>query len=119
MGWDTLIRFFDRKYYADYHSEIRSFFDNGGRIAYARRTGFPDADVDAFFAREDIAEYLQYVFELTLPKRVKHISSTEVRLAVRDSTQSVRDIPPRILQFVNNSQLYREPTKEPDTHIRT
>ncbi|KAJ2219319.1 hypothetical protein IWW45_009354, partial [Coemansia sp. RSA 485] len=112
MGWDTLIRFFDRKYYVDYETEIRSFFDNGGRIAYSRRTGFPDVDVDAFFAREDIAGYLQYVFELTLPKRVKHISSTEVRLAVRDSTQSVRDIPPRILEFVNNSRLYRDPTKE-------
>ncbi|KAJ2858477.1 hypothetical protein J3B02_000227 [Coemansia erecta] len=118
MGWDTLIRFFDRKYYAHYHSEIRSFFDNGGRIAYSRRSGFPDADVEAFFAREDIAEYLQYIFELTLPKRVKHISSTEVRLAVRDSTQSVRDIPPRILEFVNNSQLYRDPSKEPTAQLR-
>ncbi|KAJ2658855.1 hypothetical protein IW148_004498 [Coemansia sp. RSA 1199] len=108
MGWDTLIRVFDPKYYADYPRELDEFFANGGRIAYSRRVGFPDADVDAFFARREMAAYLQYIFELKLPKRVKHISSSDVRVAVRDSTQSVRDIPPRILEFVNNFQLYRK-----------
>ncbi|KAJ1760232.1 hypothetical protein GGF48_001475 [Coemansia sp. RSA 921] len=108
MGWDTLIRVFDPKYYSDYPRELDEFFANGGRIAYSRRVGFPDADVDAFFARHEMATYLQYIFELKLPKRVKHISSSDVRVAVRDSTQSVRDIPPRILEFVNNFQLYRK-----------
>ncbi|KAJ2726085.1 hypothetical protein GGI07_000869 [Coemansia sp. Benny D115] len=108
MGWDTLIRFFDPKYYKDYAAEIAGFFDGGGRIVYSRRTGFPDDDVDRFFGRPDIQPYLPHLFELTLPKRVRHISSTDVRLAVRDSTQSVRDIPPRILEFVNSSQLYRD-----------
>ncbi|KAI9506383.1 hypothetical protein GGI25_005139 [Coemansia spiralis] len=107
MGWDALIRFFDPKYYAHYPREIEDFFASGGRIAYSRRTGFPDDDVDAFFRRTDISDYLQYIFELKLPKRVKHISSTDVRIAVRDSTQSVRDIPPRILEYVNSCQLYR------------
>ncbi|KAJ2319126.1 hypothetical protein IWW52_002151 [Coemansia sp. RSA 2704] len=107
MGWDTLIRVFDAKYYADYPRELDAFFRGGGRIAYSRRVGFPDADVDAFFARPETAPYLQYIFELKLPKRVKHICSSNVRVAVRDSTQSVRDIPPRILEFVNNYQLYR------------
>ncbi|KAJ2784851.1 hypothetical protein H4R18_000885 [Coemansia javaensis] len=108
MGWDTLIRFFDARYYADYRAELDAFFERGGRIAYSRRVGFPDKDVDAFFARPELAAYLQYIFELRLPKRVKHISSSDVRLAVRDSTQSVRDIPPRILEFVNATQLYRQ-----------
>ncbi|KAJ2351573.1 hypothetical protein IWW50_001857 [Coemansia erecta] len=108
MGWDTLIRVFDPKYYTDFPREIADFFARGGRIAYSRRVGFPDADVDAFFARPELATYLQYIFELKLPKRVKHISSSDVRVAVRDSTQSVRDIPPRILEFVNNYQLYRK-----------
>ncbi|KAJ2611538.1 hypothetical protein H4S08_003115 [Coemansia sp. RSA 1365] len=108
MGWDTLIRFFDPKYYKEYPQELDAFFANGGRIAYSRRQGFPDAEVNAFFERGEIASYLEYIFELKLPKRVKHISSSSVRLAVRDSTQGVRDIPPRILEFVNNYQLYRQ-----------
>ncbi|KAJ2786044.1 hypothetical protein GGI15_001711 [Coemansia interrupta] len=112
MGWDTLIRFFDPKYYADYAEEIRGFFANGGRIAYARRGGISDADVAEFFGRPDIRGHLGCIFELMLPKRVRHISSTDVRLAVRDSTQSVRDIPPRILEFVNNCRLYRAPGKK-------
>ncbi|KAJ2377788.1 hypothetical protein IW150_001178 [Coemansia sp. RSA 2607] len=112
MGWDTLIRFFDAKYYTDYAAEINAFFANGGRIAYARRGGISDHDVAAFLARDDVHVHLGSVFELTLPKRVRHISSTDVRLAVRDSTQSVRDIPPRILEFVNNCRLYRAPGKK-------
>ncbi|KAJ2765637.1 hypothetical protein IWQ56_004020 [Coemansia nantahalensis] len=108
MGWDTLIRVFDPKYYADYPRELDEFFADGGRIAYACRVGFPDKDVDEFFARPALAAHLPYIFELTLPKRVKHISSSNVRMAVRDSTQGVRDIPPRILEFVNSTQLYRK-----------
>ncbi|KAJ2459739.1 hypothetical protein GGF42_001281 [Coemansia sp. RSA 2424] len=108
MGWDTLIRFFDEKYYGpDYQAEISRFFDSGGRIAYARRVGFSDTEVSEFFAAPHLAPYLQFIYELELPKRVKHISSTEVRQAIRESSQSVRDIPPRILQFVNSNQLYR------------
>ncbi|KAJ2455542.1 hypothetical protein EV183_000019 [Coemansia sp. RSA 2336] len=107
MGWDTLIRVFDPKYYSEFPAELDSFFDNGGRIAYSRRVGFPNEEVDEFFARPEMAPYLQYIFELKLPKRVKHISSSNVRLAVRDSTESVRDVPPRILEYVNNLQLYR------------
>ncbi|KAJ2159145.1 hypothetical protein GGF46_003233 [Coemansia sp. RSA 552] len=108
MGWDTLIRVFDPKYYSDFPGELDEFFASGGRIAYSRRVGFPDADVEAFFNRPEMACYLQFIFELKLPKRVKHISSSDVRIAVRDSTQSVRDIPPRILEFVNSCQLYRK-----------
>ncbi|KAJ2693287.1 hypothetical protein H4R19_006031 [Coemansia spiralis] len=108
MGWDTLIRVFDAQYYADYPRELDQFFATGGRIAYARRVGYPDKDVEAFFALPALAAYLPFIFELKLPKRVEHVSSSNVRLAVRDSTQSVRDIPPRILEFVNNTQLYRQ-----------
>ncbi|KAJ1662062.1 hypothetical protein EV178_006187 [Coemansia sp. RSA 1646] len=107
MGWDALIRFFDPKYYTHYPQEIKQFFANGGRIAFSRRTGFPNDDVDAFFGRTDIVDYLEHIYELRLPKRVRHISSTDVRVAVRDSTRSVRDIPPRILEYVNNYMLYR------------
>ncbi|KAJ1798458.1 hypothetical protein LPJ59_002485 [Coemansia sp. RSA 2399] len=108
MGWDALIRFFDPKYYADYPQEIKRFFASGGRIAFSRRTGFPNDDVDAFFGRTDIVDYLEHIYELRLPKRVRHISSTDVRIAVRDSTRSVRDIPPRILEYVNSYMLYRD-----------
>ncbi|KAJ2544232.1 hypothetical protein EV175_005911 [Coemansia sp. RSA 1933] len=107
MGWDALIRFFDPKYYTNYPQEIKHFFSNGGRIAFSRRTGFPNDDVDAFFGRTDIVDHLEHIYELHLPKRVRHISSTDVRVAVRDSTRSVRDIPPRILEYVNSYMLYR------------
>ncbi|KAJ2864969.1 hypothetical protein GGH94_002567 [Coemansia aciculifera] len=109
MGWDTLIRFFDAKYYGpDYPAEIDQFFAEGGRIAYARRTGFLDSDVEVFFAAARVAPYLRFIYELELPKRVKHISSTEVRRAIIESSHGVRDTPPRILEYVNSNQLYRD-----------
>ncbi|KAJ1887094.1 hypothetical protein LPJ66_009296 [Kickxella alabastrina] len=109
MGWDTLIRFFDPKYYDDCEAEVARFFSMGGRIAFARRAGYGvAADVDSFFASARVAPFLRFIFELNLPKRVRHISSTDVRLAVRNSTMGVRDIPPRILDFINSSQLYRD-----------
>ncbi|KAJ1931579.1 hypothetical protein GGF37_007347, partial [Kickxella alabastrina] len=109
MGWDTLIRFFDPKYYGDCQAEVARFFAMGGRIAFARRAGYGgDVDVDSFFASARVAPFLRFIFELDLPKRVRHISSTDVRLAVRNSTMGVRDIPPRILDFINSSQLYRD-----------
>ncbi|KAJ2789821.1 hypothetical protein GGI18_002179 [Coemansia linderi] len=109
MGWDTLIRFFDAKYYGpEFPAEIDQFFADGGRIAYARRMGFLDGDVEEFFASPLMAPYLRYIYELNLPKRVKHISSTGVRQAILESSHNVRDIPPRILQYANSNQLYRE-----------
>ncbi|KAJ2638738.1 hypothetical protein GGF44_002758 [Coemansia sp. RSA 1694] len=108
MGWDTLIRFFDAKYYGpDYPAEIDRFFDDGGRISYSRRTNFSDSDIVKFFAAPHLAPYLQFIYELELPKFIRHISSTDVRQAVCESPQSARDIPSRILQYVNSNQLYR------------
>ncbi|KAJ2493554.1 hypothetical protein IWW37_000420 [Coemansia sp. RSA 2050] len=109
MGWDTITRFFDAKYYGpEFPAEIDQFFAEGGRIAYARRLGFLDSDVEEFFAAPRMAPYLPFIYELELPKRVKHISSTGVRLAILESSHNVRDIPPRILQYANSNQLYRE-----------
>ncbi|KAJ2743780.1 hypothetical protein GGI20_003476 [Coemansia sp. BCRC 34301] len=108
MGWDTLIRFFDPKYYGpDYPTEIGRFFDGGGRIAYARRNGVSDVDIEEFFAAPYLAPYLLCIYELELPMCVKHISSTGIRQAVCESSQGVCDIPPRIRQYVNSTQLYR------------
>ncbi|KAJ2264187.1 hypothetical protein GGI01_000034 [Coemansia sp. RSA 376] len=109
MGWDTLIRFFDAKYYGpDYPAEIDQFFAEGGRIAYARRTGFLDSDVEEFFVATRIAPYLCFIYELELPERVKHISSTQVRRAISENSHGVHDTPPRILEYINSSQLYRD-----------
>lgn len=110
MGWDTLIRFFDRKYYDPkrYESEIRGFFDGGGRIVFSRRVGYQDREVEELFRQPEMQQYLQYIYEVELPQRVKHISSTGVRRAVRDSSEAAMDVPPRILGFVNMSQFYRD-----------
>ncbi|KAJ1958455.1 hypothetical protein GGI12_004728 [Dipsacomyces acuminosporus] len=108
MGWDTIIRFFDPKYYKNFPQELDEFFGNGGRIAYSRRVGFSDKDVEAFFSQPMMDRYNQYIYEITLPKRVKHISSSGVREAIRNGAQFVDDVPPRILGFVNDQMLYRE-----------
>ncbi|KAJ1935155.1 hypothetical protein EC988_008572 [Linderina pennispora] len=107
MGWDTLIRFFDPKYYSDFPADIDRFFALGGHIAFSRRVGFPDSDVEEFFAQPSMEKYAPHIVELKLPKRVEHVSSTDARLAIRDSTEGVQDLPPRILEFINYERMYR------------
>ncbi|ORX66737.1 hypothetical protein DL89DRAFT_269774 [Linderina pennispora] len=107
MGWDTLIRFFDPKYYSDFPADIDRFFALGGHIAFSRRIGFPDSDVEEFFAQPCMEKYAPHIVELKLPKRVEHVSSTDARLAIRDSTEGVQDLPPRILEFINYERMYR------------
>ncbi|KAJ2911199.1 hypothetical protein GGI21_000113 [Coemansia aciculifera] len=107
MGWDTLVRFFDKKYYgSDHPAEISRFFANGGRISYARRGDLLDSQVAEFLAAPHLAPYLQFIYELELPDRVKHVSSTGVRQAIYEERNS-QDTPPQILEYIDKSKLYQ------------
>ncbi|KAJ1674684.1 hypothetical protein EV182_002778 [Spiromyces aspiralis] len=106
MGWDTLVRFFDPKYYSQYPDDVYPFFSGGGRIIFARRGGYSDAKVDEFIRESIPAPLLEYIYELKLPKNLALVSSTLARQAVRGRTNDVEIIPQGVQEIIARDGLY-------------
>jgi nicotinic acid mononucleotide adenylyltransferase len=78
VGFDTLVRLFDPKYYADLNASLCALFEASEIIAANRAPDPPEAVV-SFLGRPDIAPYAQRVHVIQLPPEIAAISATAVR----------------------------------------
>ncbi|KAJ1921175.1 hypothetical protein H4219_000773 [Mycoemilia scoparia] len=111
MGWDTLIRLFDPKYYDAFPEDLEPFFSYGGRIVYARRGGFDDSDVSDFLAKRIPMEFQKYIFEIELPRELAAISSTRAREeagVLGRSKEYEAMVPKSIRDFISSQQIYKK-----------
>lgn len=89
MGWDTITRFFDDKYYQPPNPSIRdalaSFFvQDGSSITCARRGDVGREAEEAFLAGENVREWRDKIEMIDLEGSVGEISSTLIRSKVRE-----------------------------------
>ena len=78
VGFDTLVRLFDPKYYADRDASLSALFRASEFIAANRAPDPPEA-VTAFLARPDVTPYAQRIRVIQLPPEIAAISATLVR----------------------------------------
>ena len=78
VGFDTLARLFDPKYYTDRDASLSALFGASEFIA-ANRAPDPPGAVTAFLARSDVVPYAHRIRVIQLPPEIAAISATEVR----------------------------------------
>jgi nicotinic acid mononucleotide adenylyltransferase len=78
LGFDTLVRLFDPKYYADRVASLTRLFD-GSECIVANRGGDAPSAVEAFLARPEVAPFAHSIHVVRLPTHVAAVSATEVR----------------------------------------
>lgn len=107
IGYDTLTRLFDAKYYEDMPRELAQLFAQSYFIAANR--GHDDLEaINTFLKQEQVVPFANCIFPLNLPEKMAEISSTAVREAVIHQTPIDHLVPPPIAQAILEFGLYRE-----------
>lgn len=78
VGYDTLVRVFDAKYYADMNVELKELFSEC-RFIVANRNNVGLETIKKYLNQPTIQPYSSYISVLILPDFYSEISSTEVR----------------------------------------
>ena len=112
MGYDTITRFFDRKYYSDYENEMKSFFEVAEVAVFDRG----DCEV-GFWERAEMKAVSIWKSKITVFEKIPgvEISSTIVRSTIREYYKTGKGldrlkemVPDEILQHILEKQLYKE-----------
>ena len=111
VGYDTLIRIFDTKYYTDFHAELQELFVSA-RFIVANRAEADIATIEAFIAQPEICQYASYISSILLPDVYAHISSTQVRELLARGEAIEHLVPPSIV-----AMLDRCPSNTENAHI--
>ncbi len=96
LGFDTLVRLFDPKYYADPATALSRLFA-GCECIVANRAGYAPGAVQAFLARPEAAPFAQRIHPVRLPTDVTGVSATEVRARLSRGEPIAEMVPPEIL----------------------
>ncbi len=95
VGFDTLVRLFDRTYYADRDTALTALFEASEFIAANRAPDPPEA-VTSFLARRDVTPYAHRIRVIQLPLEIAAISATQVRTRLARGEPVATLVPPEI-----------------------
>ena len=99
VGYDTLVRIFDPKYYADAHTELHHLFSQC-RFIVANRDNVSIETIQQFLAQPNLKPYISSVTYLILPDFYAEVSSTEVRKRIAQGDTISHLVPPVIAKFL-------------------
>jgi nicotinate (nicotinamide) nucleotide adenylyltransferase len=99
VGYDTLVRIFDPKYYTDVHTELYHLFSQC-RFIVANRDGVSIETIQQFLAQPSLKPYISSVAYLILPDFYAEVSSTEVRKRIAQGDTISHLVPPIIAKFL-------------------
>ena len=102
VGYDTLVRIFDPKYYTNFHAELQELFVSA-RFIVANRGEADIKTIEAFMAQPEILRYTSYVSRLILPDTYAYMSSTAVRELLAQDTAIEHLVPPSLLAILDQS----------------
>lgn len=100
VGYDTLVRIFDPKYYTDFHTELGELFVDA-RFIVANRAEADVETIASFMDQPEIRQYVPYVSCLLLPDVYAYMSSTEVRELLKRGEAIEHLVPPSILAMLD------------------
>ncbi len=100
VGYDTLVRIFDPKYYTDFHTELGELFVDA-RFIVANRAEADVETIASFMDQPEIRQYTPYVSCLLLPDVYAYMSSTEVRELLERGEAIEHLVPPSLLAMLD------------------
>jgi nicotinamide-nucleotide adenylyltransferase len=95
LGFDTLVRLFDAKYYDDRDASLTRLFEGGECIVANRGENTLDV-VDAFLGRPEVAPFAHRIRAIRLPMDLAAVSATEVRGRLSRGEPVADLVPPEI-----------------------
>ncbi|HIE25685.1 TPA: nicotinate-nicotinamide nucleotide adenylyltransferase [Candidatus Poribacteria bacterium] len=105
IGYDTLKRVFDPKYYTNFESELMELFSMS-RFIVANRGGNDAEMIEKFLSREENQPYAEKIALIELTSFYANISSTEIRNRIQ-SGKTVDDlVPSEILSYLKETDVY-------------
>jgi nicotinic acid mononucleotide adenylyltransferase len=100
VGYDTLVRIFDPKYYTDFHAELEELFRTA-RFIVANRAEADIETIESFMTQPEIRRYAPYVSCILLPDVYAYMSSTEVRELLARGEAIEHLVPPSVLAMLD------------------
>ncbi|MBN1254204.1 MAG: nicotinate-nicotinamide nucleotide adenylyltransferase [Deltaproteobacteria bacterium] len=105
VGYDTIVRVLDHRYYEDREEALRSLFSQAGFLV-ANRGDCGKAELTELFEREENRPFAAQVSTLTLSTDLAGISSSQVRRRLAEG-KSIKDlIPPTLEEFLRKRRFY-------------
>jgi nicotinate (nicotinamide) nucleotide adenylyltransferase len=105
VGYDTIVRILDPKYYEDREGVLRSLFAQAGFLV-ANRGDCGKEELTELFEREENRPFAAQVSTLTLSTDLAGISSSQVRRRLAEG-KSIKDlIPPTLEEFLRKRRFY-------------
>jgi nicotinic acid mononucleotide adenylyltransferase len=105
VGYDTIVRVLDEKYYADRDKALHSLFAQA-RFLVANRGGRDARGLRELFGREGNRTFAAQVQPLTLPPAMDQISSTLVRRHLAEGKSITGLVPPALEEFLQKQGIY-------------
>ena len=106
VGYDTLVRIFDPKYYTDLHTELRQLFQ-GCRFIAANRAEHNLHSVKEFLLQPICQPYAGYIDLIELPDFYAEVSSTEIRTRILRG-ENIDHLVPRAVQgYLKTTRAYQ------------
>ncbi|MDE0084629.1 MAG: nicotinate-nicotinamide nucleotide adenylyltransferase [Candidatus Poribacteria bacterium] len=99
VGYDTLVRIFDPKYYTDIQTELQYLFSQCCFIA-ANRDHVDIETIKEFLAQPALQSYKSSIAYLILPEFYAEVSSTEVRQRIAQGDNISHLVPLVIAEFL-------------------
>lgn len=103
VGFDTLVRLFDRVYYDEMERELAPFFARHRVIA----TNRGDADIEQVraFVKTDAGAFAERIIAVEIDERAASLSSTAAREAAAVGND-VDHVPDAVLAYIRRRRLY-------------
>lgn len=96
LGFDTLTRLFDAKYYEDREQSLSRLFARCECMA-ANRGANGLYDIERFLAQPDVVKFAKHIHAIRLPDALSTVSATDVRARLAHG-QSIAGLVPEELQ---------------------
>jgi nicotinamide-nucleotide adenylyltransferase len=107
LGYDTLVRLFDPKYYEDMESALQELFGLA-EVVFANRSGSGPAEMAGFLDSRPVRPFAEHLHTVELEDSYAAMSSTEARRRIALGLPSARDIVPHaVLRHIHDRSLYR------------
>ena len=97
LGFDTLVRLFDPKYYTDRSAALACLFA-GSEFAVADRAPARPGEIEAFLARPEVSPFAPRIHPIRLPDDCARMSATLVRSRLSRGECVDGLVPPEIRQ---------------------
>ena len=107
VGYDTLVRIFDSRYYTDIHAELEPFFNQCRFIAANRKEHNVDA-IEQFLAEPEHKRYASNVDVIELPDFYAEVSSTAIRDHILRGDSINHLVPETIGEYIKATKVHSQ-----------